>query len=166
MVFVLVSVTIWYAISTKKMAKIMAQEYASNTRPYLYPAREVDRNFVPQDNTALQLVFHLTNVGNVPVEHFVEELVLEQASINPQKVNTILFPQQKGTIFSNSYHSTANIGSGDGLKGSIKIIFWAKGVSGERYFFQRSFTLAPQLITFSDSEDFGIVDARVKGARS
>jgi len=157
LVLVLVSVTIWYAISTKTMARIMAQQYVSNMQPYLYPAREVDRNFDPKDNKTIQLKFLFTNVGNAAVHYFVEEFTLENTSINPPKVNTILFPQQKGFIHSNLYHSKSNVGQGDGLKGSIKVIFWTNGIHKERYYFQRRFTLAPQMVTFSDSEDFGVI---------
>src|SRR5271169_2120067 len=103
LVLVLVSVTIWYAISTKTMAKIMAQQYTSSTQPYLYPAREIDRNFNPRDNTTIQLKFLFTNVGNVAAQYFVEELILAGTSINPARVNTILFPQQKGYVYSNMY---------------------------------------------------------------
>lgn len=159
LVIVLVSVTIWYAISTKKMADLTNQQYVLSTKPFLYPAREVGRNFKPNynpiNNTSVQLNYLFTNLGRVPVKFFVDEFTLDGESINPQKIDTIFFPNQKGYITSKLYQSTNNIGEGDGLKGFIKVVFWANDTPAEKYFFQRNFTLAPGIVILNDAEDFG-----------
>jgi len=143
------------------MSEIMVKQYFSSTKPYLYPAREVDRNYIPnfnpQNNTSVQLRFLFTNLGNTSVKYFADEITLHGSSINPQKISTILFPNQKGYITSNIYQTNTNIGYGDGLEGSIKVIFWATDVQEEKYFFYRKFTLAPGLIITIDAEEFGML---------
>lgn len=155
LVFVLVGVTIWYAISSNKMTNIMKQEYELSTSPYLFLSRTVDRNRDFNNTKVLQLVFHFTNGGKVPVEYFIEELILSNSSINPEKVTSLLFPNQEGTLSSNLYISDSIDYPCDGLTGNIKFIFWAHGLPDRKYYLRRDFALATQMYTFIIKEEFG-----------
>lgn len=158
MVIVLVSVTIWYAQSTKDMATLMHKEYKLHTRPFLLTRRDVDRMFQEGNSRVIQLRFHFVNTGNVPIEYFTEKLLLEKKSIKPPKVITTLFPNQDGSLYSNIYESKTSIGNGDGLKGSIKVIFWASETPEEKFYFQRDFILTPGINTIIRNEHFGSVE--------
>jgi hypothetical protein len=159
LVLILVSVTIWYAISTKEMAKTMNRQFLSSTKPYIYPAIEIDRQFAPNfnasSNNSIQLKFQFTNVGTVPAKYYVEKVMLNGSPITTQKTDLILFPGQKSYFGSEILHSNTNIGLGDGLKGNIKLIFWSGEPTGTKYFFQRDFTLSPNNVVAIDNENFG-----------
>lgn len=162
LVLILVSSTIWYAISTKEMAKIMNRQFLSSTRPYLYPAIEIERDFIPNynpnSNFSIQLKFLFTNVGSVPVNYYVEEVMLNGSSINPPKTDSVLFPGQKSHFGTIIMQSNTNIGQGDGLKGNIKLIFWSGKIDDLKYFFQRDFTLSAMNVVAIDKESFGTFD--------
>lgn len=159
LVLVLVSVTIWYAKSTKSMANISQAQYITSTRPYLYPAIEIERLFSigynPLNNYSIQLKFLFTNVGSVPVNHYVDDIILNEASINTPRKDAILFPGQKSYFGSDILQSSTNIGQGDGLKGSLKVIFWSGDSDGIKYFFQRDFTLSASNVVVIDKESYG-----------
>jgi hypothetical protein len=159
LVLILVSVTIWYAISTKKMADIMHHQFLSSMRPYLYPAIEIERDFIPNynpnNNYSIQLKFLFTNVGSVPVNYYVDELILNGSSINPPKTNSNLFPGQKSSFGTTILQSNTNIGQGDGLKGNIKLIFWSGKIDDLKYFFKRDFTLSAMNVVAIDNESYG-----------
>ena len=162
LVLTLVLVTVWYAVSTKKMANIMFSQFLTSTRPYLSPSRVIDRYFEPgvdpSFSTCLQLRLGFTNVGNVSVNYYVNELILNGTSINPEKIETILFPSQEGYLKSALLKSQKTIGNGDGFKGNVEVIFWASGFPEVKYYFRRSFTLAPEITMIIDKEEFGKVD--------
>ena len=154
MIVVIVLVTIWYAYSTKKMVKLMNQEYALNSMPLLSITRTVDRNFKSMDteNKMVQLVVHYLNLARVPVRYFTKKVKINGTSINPKKVETVLFPQQDGTLSTNFYRSETKIGEGNGLEGEIEIVYWAVGISAKKYSFQKKFKLTPGIQTIIINE--------------
>lgn len=154
LVFVLVIITIWYAASSKKMTQIMKKQYASSIKPYLYPAREVERIYSQTTNYRMQLVFSFINLSNVAISYYIDELILQNTSINPPKDKLVLFPQQKGYLYSNEYISDNNFGKGDGMRGVIKVIFWDSENAMEKYSFKREFTLGKNDVVFSNSEEY------------
>ena len=134
------------------MKRIMGQQYKLSTRPYLYPTRVVDRTVT---GCEIQLYFHMINVGNVPVEHYCEEIIIDNRDINPPKINTTTFPQQEGIMAAGYTANSPIMNNGDGLKGSIKIIFWAADSINEKYFFERKFSFIPGTRIGIESESFG-----------
>lgn len=166
MVIVLVGVTIWYAYSTKKMAKLMNKEYSLHSMPFLAVKRDINRTYgkvidcnadnikASQDNKILQLDFSYDNVGHVPIKHYTEKVQINGVDITPEKVETIIFPAQQGCVlYSKFYEADKEIGEGNGLKGSIEVIYWAVGIPENKISFKREFSLQPGVHTFIDKED-------------
>ncbi len=153
---VLAVITIWYAYSTREMSKIMQRDYSLKTTPFLKIERDIDRLFDKTNPNVLQLRFHYSNVGQVPVKYQTGSLSLDGKSINPPKSTSVLFPGQQGTLFSNSYVSNnAIINQGDGFKGSIKVVYWTPNNPNKKHYFSREFELVSGLNTFAHKEEIG-----------
>ena len=152
-VLILVAVTLWYAISTKRMANLMDHEFRLHSRPYL-SLGDIDRVYYEDNPLALQLKFHLINVGNVPVFHFAEDIMLEDSSVTPPQTPLVLFPKQETKLLSALYESTSDIHNTAGIRGSIKVVFWASEIPEEKYFIQRNFHLLPE-VNMILSDEFG-----------
>lgn len=155
MVIVLVLITIWYARSTKEMAKLMNKEYALNSMPMLSIGRDVDRDLKENvaTNKMVQLIFHYFNLGRVPVRYYTRKVKLNKKSINPKKTESNLFPQQTGTLKTDFYKSENYIGEGDGLEGEIEVVYWAVGIPEQKYLFHKKFKLTPGVHTIIIKEE-------------
>jgi hypothetical protein len=141
------------------MAHIMFKEYSLRSRPYLSLEKDIDRVFYKDNSKLIQLRFTLVNVGNVPVAYFLDDVRLNQTQIAPDKKPLILLPHQRGLHASRAYESKKDITEqGGGMEGSIKVVFWAEGLSNDKYFFTRSFRLNPGTSVHLMTEQFGKMD--------
>lgn len=101
MVIILVSVTIWYAISTYQMTQTSKQDSDLNNRPWIY--------FEPQFDQApgeLRVNILLKNVGRVPSEVIIKKTIFlignEDYSLDYNQ-KTIIFPGQEGYMIFAGY---------------------------------------------------------------
>jgi len=154
MVVVMVIVTTWYSVLTRRMAKIMSQEYGLNSKPYLTIDRIVNRNvtdLTPRNKT-LQLQFRFTNVSKVAVMYHTEEAIIEGTNLKPDTVETVLFPGQDGWFRTNTYYADREIGNGNGIKASIRIVYWAAGVPEKKTTYTRHIELIPDFTRIEKEE--------------
>lgn len=154
MIIILVSTTIWYARATKKMADTMKKEHSLKTVPMLMIDRDIIRTMVTANT--MQIKFLYKNIGKVPIIYNTELVELNKKSILPDTPDTILLPNQQGSLYSKWYKQDNDIISGgDGLKGTVKVIWWAYNIPNKKYYFYREFYFDKGLNTFIEKEIYG-----------